>query len=81
MNRFRRGTFQIRSAQTSLRYGFGMGPSQSPGQQAASQTLGSPDISQVTAPSSQSQTNGNGLSWLNTQAFRPAETQDSYESD
>ncbi|KAF9645387.1 hypothetical protein BDM02DRAFT_580795 [Thelephora ganbajun] len=85
VNRFRRGTFQIRSpAQTSLRFGFGMSTPQGQGRLSASQTLlQSPGSSQVDAPSSQSQTNENGTSWLNlnTQAFRPPETQDSYESD
>lgn len=84
VNRFRRGTFQIRSSvstQAPLRFGFGMSTPQSQSQQIPSQTLRSPDGSQVNAPSSQSQTNGNGMSWLNTQAFRPPETQDPYESD
>ena len=72
--------FQIRPpAETPLRFGFGIGTPQS--QPTASQTLRSLDGSQFSAPSSQSQTNRNGMSWLNTQAFRPPETQDSYESD
>ena len=82
VNRFRRGMFQIRaSAQPSLPPGFGISMSQSQGRLPASQTLRSLGSSQVGAPSSQSQTNGNGLSWLNTQAFRLPETQDTYESD
>jgi len=56
-----------------------MNTPESQSQPAASQTL--PGSSQVSAPGSQSQTNGNGVSWLNTQAFRPPETQGSYESD
>ena len=80
INRFRRGIFQIHSpAPTSLRFEFGVGTPQSQGRPTASHTLRSPDSSQVGAP--ESQTNRNGMSWLNTQAFRPPETQDSYESD
>ena len=75
VNRFRRGTFQIPSLrQQHLPSGFGMSQSQSP----PLRPLGS---SQASAPSSQSQTNGNGMSCMYTQAFRPPETQDSYESD
>lgn len=84
VNRFRHGTFQVRYSaptQTPLRFGFGLGSLYSQSRLAASQTLRSPDDSQANASNSQSQTNGNGLSWLNTQAFRPPETQDSYESD
>jgi len=82
ISRFRRGTFQIRSpAETPLRFTFGIGTPQSQDQPATSQTLRSSGSSQVSASGSQSQTNRNDMSWLNTQAFRPPETQDSYESD
>jgi len=85
VNRFRRGTFQIRSHVETLRFGFGVGTPQSQGRPTSSQTLRSPDrspdSSQVGASGSQSQANGDGTSWLNTQAFRPPESQDSYESD
>jgi len=81
VNRFRRGTFQISSHAETLRFGFGVGTPRSQGRPTSSQTLRSPDSSQVGASSSQSQTNGDGTSWLNTQAFRPPQSQDSYESD
>lgn len=81
VNRFRRGTFQIHSHAETLRFGFGVGTPRSQGRPTSSQTLWSPDSSQVGASSSQSQTNGDGTSWLNTQAFRPPQSQDSYESD
>ena len=83
VNRFRRGTLQIRSpAQASVRFGSGLRTPQSQDRPIASQTLRSPDSEQVGATSSQSQGNGSGMSWLNTQAFRPpAETQELYESD
>lgn len=81
-NRFRRGMFQINTpAESPLRFGFGLNTSQSQSQPVASQTLRSADSSQVGAHDSQSQTNENGASWLNTQAFRPPESQDLYESD
>ena len=81
-NRFRRGMFQIRSsAQPPLRSGFGISMSQSQSRLPTSQTLRSLGSSQVSNPSSQSQTNGDGMSWMYTQAFRPPETQDTYESD
>lgn len=79
---FRRGTFQIGSpAETPLRFGFGMGTPQSQSQPVASQTLRSPGSSQISISGSQGQMDGNGMSWLNTQAFRAPETQDQYESD
>lgn len=82
VSRFRRGMFQIRStAQPPLRSGFGMSLSQGQGQLTGSQTLRSLGSSQVGSPSSESQTNGSGMGWLNTQAFFPPETQDTYESD
>jgi len=74
VNRFRRGTFQIRPR-------LGPSMSQSQGRLPTSQTLRSLGSSQASDPSSQSQTNGNGMSGLCTQAFRPPETQESYESD
>ena len=75
VNRFRRGIFQVLPLpQRSPHSGFGLSAPQS-------QTLRSPDNSQLSASASQSQTNGNSMSWLNTQAFRPPETQDSYDSD
>lgn len=78
-NRFRRGTFQINTpAESPLRFGFGLNAPQSQSQPIPSQTLRSSDSSQVGA---QSQTNENGASWLNTQAFRSPESQDLYESD
>jgi len=81
VNRFRRGMFQIRtSAPPPLLSGFGVSMSQSQSRPPTSQTLWSLGSSQVSAPGSQSQTNGNGMS-LYTQAFRLPETQDSYESD
>ena len=71
--RFRRGIFQMESpSQRSLRFGRWTDGSQSQSQPPASQTLQS---------SNDSQMNGNGLSWLNTQAFHPPEVQGSYESD
>lgn len=82
ISRFRRGTFQIRSpAETPLRFTFGIGTPQSQDQPATSQTLRSSGSSRVSGSGSQSQTNRGDMSWLNTQAFRPPETQDSYESD
>ena len=58
-----------------------MGTPQSQGQLAASQTLQTPDSSQVDGRSSQDQTNGIGMSWLNTQAFHAPESQGTYDSD
>jgi hypothetical protein len=71
--RFRRGVFQINPpAPTSARSESRMSASQSQSQLPQSQTLRSLDGSQE---------NGSGMSWLNTQAYRLPETQDSYESD
>ena len=74
VSRFRRGMFQIHSsAQVPARPEPWMTrPSQSQGPLTASQALPSLESSQV---------NGNEMGWLNTQAFRPPETQESYESD
>ena len=74
-NRFRRGVFQINPlSQTSPRSESGMSVlrAQSQSQPPASQTLRAAGSSQM---------NGGGMSWLNTQAYRLPETQDSYESD
>jgi len=71
VNRFRRGVFQIHfPAQMSVCSEAWMNPPQSPRPLAASQTLPSPNSSPT-----------DEMSWLNTQAFRPPETQNSYESD
>ena len=80
INMFRRARFQMNRppTQTSLRFGFGTSTPQSQGRPTASQALRSPVGSQVSPPSSQ---NGDGMSWMNTQAFRLPETQGSYESD
>ena len=67
VSRFRRGVFQMFPRSQPW-----MNASQSQNPSSASQTLRSPNGSQA---------NGNGISWLNTQAFRPPETQDLYESD
>lgn len=73
VNRFRRAMFQVNSpAWTPVHSQSGMNMSQTQDQALASQTLQSQDGSQA---------NDNGMSWLNTQAFRPPETQDSYDSD
>lgn len=73
VGRFRRGVFQIRfPAQMSTRSQPWMSMPQSQGPLSASQTIRSPNGSQ---------TNGDGMSWMNTQAFRPPDPQDSYESD
>jgi hypothetical protein len=71
--RFRRGVFQAHyTGRISVRPEPRIDASQNQNPLAASQTLRSPVSSQ---------TNGHEMSWLNTQAFRPLETQDSYESD